>query len=118
MATISSHILDAERGDHAAGIGISCYRLWEDGSKEMIFSVQADAQGRISESVEIGESGENLEVVIDSGAYLDGHHGEIRSDFQRLMDEIVVRVHIDDPKKACHIPVILSSHSHTVWWSR
>ena len=76
MSTISSHVLDAERGDHAAGIGISCYRRSVDGAREKMFAVHADAQGRISETVEIGESGENLEIVFSSGAYLDKHGGE------------------------------------------
>ena len=117
MATLSSHVLDAERGDHAAGIGIRCYRLSADGRRETVFDVAADAQGRIREELEIGEGEGGFEVVFASGAYLDGLRKDGGGGSRRPVEEIVVRVRIDDPHKTCHIPVILSSHSCTVWWS-
>jgi len=33
------------------------------------------------------------------------------------MQSVVVRISLPDPDARYHIPVVLSPHSYTVWWS-
>ncbi len=49
MAVVSSHILDSVSGGSAAGIRCELFRLQADSSKQVVFDVIADAEGRISE---------------------------------------------------------------------
>jgi len=55
MVTISSHVLDAVIGTHAAGIRVQCFRRDALGTASLIFDQAADKQGRITQSVEIAQ---------------------------------------------------------------
>jgi len=39
MTTISSHVLNAVDGTHAAGVRVECFRLGDDDRAEPVFSV-------------------------------------------------------------------------------
>ena len=117
MATISSHVLDSVIGTHASGIRIECFRLMGDASKEKLFDVIANEEGRIAESVEIdaANSDTQYELVFHSAAYFDSQPAIPK--VRQIMDVVVVRITIPEPTGRVHIPVVLSPHSYTIWWS-
>ena len=73
MATLSSHVLDAVNGTHAAGVRVDCHRIGDDGRAEPIFSVESGADGRIAATVEVdgADAGRVYELRFHTGEYFD-----------------------------------------------
>jgi len=115
MATVSSHILDSLRGDHATGIRCQLFRLNKESDWQLVFDVKADDEGRISESVEIEKANRDakFELVIHNAAYFSMQSIEDES----MVETIVIRFAMTDSHKRYHMPVMLSPHSYSTWWS-
>lgn len=115
MATISSHVLDSVIGTHASGIRIECFRL--TGSKEKLFDVIANEEGRIAVPIEIDSADDHAqyELVFHSAAYFDAQPTTPKA--RQIMNVVVVRIVIPNPQEKIHIPLVLSPHSYTIWWS-
>ena len=117
MATITSHVLDSVKGTHAAGIRIACFRRDETGTTTLLFDKKANEQGRIQEAIDISNTGESneIELVFAAAEYFKSltqsdTHGQI-------MDTVVIRLTLNDSEGSYHVPVMLSPHSYSVWWS-
>ncbi len=115
MATVSSHVLDSVRGTHAAGIRCQLYRRLRDAPSELVFDVKADTEGRISEEVEVEKATRDAEyeLVFHNGAYFSMQS----SRFDTVVETIVIRFVITDNHKRYHLPVMMSPHSYSTWWS-
>ena len=115
MATVSSHILDSVSGDHATGVRCQLFQLKEETERQLVFDVKADDEGRISETVEIEKANRDakFELVIHSAAYFSMH--SINND--SIVETIVIRFAMTDSHKRYHLPVMLSPHSYSTWWS-
>lgn len=119
MATISSHVLDSVIGTHASGIRVECYLRTADGQSTPVFDVVASDEGRISETVIVDESsarsGEQYELIFHSADYYKNMH--LPDDGYQVMQTVVVRISMPDPDEKYHLPIMLSPHSYSVWWS-
>lgn len=115
MATVSSHILDSVSGDHATGIRCQLFRLNKESDRQLVFDVKADDEGRISESVEIEKANRDakFELVIHNAAYFSMQS----IDDDSMVETIVIRFAMNDKHKRYHLPVMLSPHSYSTWWS-
>ena len=113
MATVSSHILDSVKGDHAAGIRCQLFQLGEAG-KSQVFDVGADVEGRIVEIVSIDDSnrGAEFELVIHAAEYFTAQGGSPGSP----VTTVVIRFTMIDDAARYHLPVMLSPHSYSTWW--
>ena len=111
MAIVSSHILDSVSGGSAAGIRCELFRLLADSSKQIVFDVIADVDGRISETVGVEDSaiGGEFELVMHAADYFGAEKAVVQT--------VVIRFVIDDADKRYHLPVMLSPHSYSTWWS-
>lgn len=116
MATISSHVLDSVVGDHGRGMRIECYRL-EGTGRSLLFDVIANEQGRIVETVGLAGSPDDVryEMVFHTAAYFAAQPATPKA--RQIMDEVVVRFVIPADDEKIHIPLVLSPHSYTIWWS-
>ena len=116
MATISSHVLNAVNGTHAGGVRVECRRIGDDGRVEPVFSVESGEDGRIACTADVDgtDAGRVYELVFHTGAYFDG---EGLAQQARIMPEIVFRLRLPDPDARYHVPVIVSPHGYSVWWS-
>ena len=117
MAVISSHVLDAVKGISAVGIRVELFRLCDSDPSQQLFDTCSDSEGRISESVTVESNRVDViyELVFHTGDYFpvtvfaeESHHN---------VQSVVVRISMPDPDARYHIPVVLSPHSYTVWWS-
>ncbi len=115
MATVSSHILDSVTGGSAAGIRAELFQSDGGTGKTLVFDVFADVEGRICESIDSVTGGE-LELVLHSADYFSKFIPEINE--RLIVKTVVVRFAMPDPEMRCHIPVMLSPHSYSVWWSK
>ena len=117
MAVISSHVLDAVKGISAVGIRIELFRLYDANPSQRLFETHSDSEGRISESVAVvGNPADAVyELVFHTGDYFPVT--VISEESRHNVQSVVVRISMPDPDARYHIPVVLSPHSYTVWWS-
>jgi 5-hydroxyisourate hydrolase len=115
MATVSSHILDSVSGRSAAGIRCQLYRIDDNEARQLVFDVSADTEGRIAERVEINAAnrGGEFELVFHGSSYFSGQSVNADS----MVRNVVIRFFMDDDQKRYHLPVMLSPHSYSTWWS-
>lgn len=114
MATVSSHVLDSVIGTHASGIRVVCYQRNADAQTTPIFDVCATAEGRISETVNV-QSGAEYEMVFHSADYYQSM--QLPDDGFQVLKTVVVRIEMPVPDAKYHLPIMLSPHSYSVWWS-
>ena len=112
MATISSHVLDSVIGDHARGIRIQCFQV---GVETAVFDIIANEQGRINTDLTLPIPQTAYELIFHTAAYF-----ATQPDLPvagQIMNEVVVRFTVPDSDSRIHIPLVLSPHSYTIWWS-
>lgn len=114
MATISSHILDSVSGDHASGIRIECLKRQDNGVSDSLFNVHANEEGRISEAIDINP-GDEVQLHIFAQEYFDQSAHVYTS--EQTMPVIVVQLKLVEPSAKYHVPIMLSPHAYSVWWS-
>ncbi|MDH3693155.1 MAG: hydroxyisourate hydrolase [Gammaproteobacteria bacterium] len=122
MATVSSHILDSVSGTHAGGIRVELFRLHDDGGKELVFDAIASDEGRITETVDatVFNSTTEYELIFHTADYFASRPNTasaIPVNTKQVLDVVVVRMTMDDAEARYHIPLVLSPHSYTIWWS-
>jgi len=117
MATISSHVLDSVIGTHASGIRVECYQRDKVGGSTLLFDVLASSDGRISETISanVAQTCKDLELVFHSADYYQSM--QLPDDGFQVLKTIVVRIELPDPDEKYHLPIMLSPHSYSVWWS-
>ncbi len=115
MATVSSHILDSVSGWSAAGIRCQLSQFVDNGKNRLIFDVFADEEGRITQDVEIDDTvvGSEFELVFFGADYFARQSIKTES----AVSVVVIRFVMDDDEKRYHMPVMLSPHSYSTWWS-
>jgi len=102
--TISTHVLDTERGVPAAGVHVTLYRL--DVGQAPIRMTQAltDADGRVRDMLErpltAGEYRLEFDVAHEDGSF-----------FTR----VAVDVRVEDVGRSYHVPLLLAPYSMTTY---
>lgn len=114
MATISTHVLDSVIGTHASGIRVECFRRLPNGHSTLVFDVYATREGRIAEAIE-ADAGAEFELVFHSADYYQNMH--LPDDGYQVVNAIVIRINTPEPDEKYHLPIMLSPHSYSVWWS-
>lgn len=105
IPTISTHVLDTERGAPAAGVRVALYRLGvgDAGPIRMTQSL-TDADGRIHDLLErplvAGEYRLEFAVAHEGGSF-----------FTR----IAIDVDITDAERSYHVPLLLAPYSMTTY---
>jgi 5-hydroxyisourate hydrolase len=102
--TISTHVLDTERGQPASGVRVTLYRL--DVAEAPIRMTQAltDGDGRIRDLLErplqVGDYRLEFDVTREDGGF-----------FTRMS----VDLRIDDAARSYHVPLLLAPFSMTTY---
>jgi 5-hydroxyisourate hydrolase len=89
---ISTHVLDTERGEPAAGVIVELYR-----GDDLLTAAETDGDGRI---VELSDG------QLEAGTYRLVFHPP-STFFRRVELEIAV----DDPNRHYHVPLLVSPYS-------
>ncbi len=114
MATLTSHFLNGINGTHAAAVGVELIYIEANGVRNKLFETLSDDGGRFSHDFYAISNGK-YEMVIASGIYFEGQ--SLPKIGVQILAEIVIRFSILKPDTRCHIPVIMSPHSYSCWWS-
>ena len=111
MAIVSSHILDSVTGRSAAGIRCQLLKIGPGGQRQAVFDVIADAEGRIHETIPSADtdSGGEYELVLHAADYFQAESATV--------PVVVLRFLVHDVERRYHLPVMLSPHSYSTWWS-
>ncbi len=117
MATVSSHILDSIIGASAAGIRVQLVRIISATERQLLFDTNADQEGRIAETVVIDPAlaDSEYELIFHSAGYFAGR--AIPAGEQQIIKTVVIRFSMPDAGQRYHIPLMLSPHAYSVWWS-
>ena len=112
MATVSSHILDTVSGTHAAGIRCQLFRLGD--TRQLLFDVNANEEGRIAETVSVdgASRGSEYELVLHGADYFAARALAVDS----IVKTVVLRFVMDDDSKRYHLPVMLAPNSYSTCW--
>jgi hydroxyisourate hydrolase len=102
--TISTHVLDTERGTPAMGVHVTLYRLDVGDAPIRITQALTDADGRVRDLLErplaAGRYRLEFEVAHEDGSF-----------FTR----IAVDVAIDDVERSYHVPLLIAPYSMTTY---
>ena len=125
-AEFSTHVLDGTTGTHAAGVLVTVAVILPSGERRVLFRGETASDGRITAELDTpspGPPGSPMvcEAVFEIGAYFSGR-GNIRTaEVQERtgvqMTELVFRVRIPRKGGRFHLPVIMSPHANSAWWS-
>jgi len=100
--TISTHVLDMERGLPAAGIRVTLYRLADDGRPVRMTQALTDDDGRVRDLLErpLLPGDYRLEFGFGSGGF-----------FEKLSLDL----HVTDVSRSYHVPLLRSSFGLTTY---
>ena len=111
MPSISTHVLNSENGTHVAGLTVTLTHIESDGTKKNIFSNKTDAGGRILENFDFPlTSNEIFEIEFK----LSDIHNKKKGIY---CNDIIFRVSLSSENEKFHIPIIVSQHGASTWWS-
>ena len=114
MATVSTHLLDSVTGKSAAGVRSQLFRIDANSRRHLLFDVETDEEGRIAEVIVLGsDAGCEFELVFHARDYFTS----FSLGWESPVSCVVIRFAMDDDAKRYHLPVMLSPHSYSTWWS-
>jgi 5-hydroxyisourate hydrolase len=106
--TISTHVLDLERGEPAADVGVALFRLADDGTPELVSELQTDADGRIADLLEGGDLvAGDYQLAFDVGGY--------RDEPDALFQSLAIALRVTDVGRAYHVPLLLSPYGMSTY---
>jgi 5-hydroxyisourate hydrolase len=142
VPTISTHVLDTERGAPAVGVHVTLYRLADDGRPLRIAQALTDAEGRVRDLLErpLAAGDYRLEfdlareIAVDPPAHdgpapapavsrlRDGPEGlpaqsatGDASGPERFFRRLTIDLRVIDPGRSYHVPLLLAPYSVTTY---
>ena len=115
VPTISTHVLDTERGMPAAGVHVTLYRIADDGRPFRLTQALTDADGRVADLLDrpLTAGDYRLEFALTHELDDAAPGAPARSDpfFRRL----TVDLRVTDTSRSYHVPLLLAPYSMTTY---
>jgi 5-hydroxyisourate hydrolase len=110
--TISTHVLDTERGMPAAGLHVSLFRLGEDGRPLRLTQAFTDEDGRVRDLLDrpLSPGDYRLEFRL---AYDRGEGPG--ADGERFFRRLSIDLRIVDIGRSYHVPLLLAPYGMTTY---
>lgn len=102
MTTLSTHVLDTERGMPAAGVSVTLSR-----GHERLVEARTGSDGRIGDLGGPLDSGTYL-LVFDVAAYLEGHGRAVP-----FLERVSLEFHLDGAQPHYHVPLLITPYACT-----
>jgi 5-hydroxyisourate hydrolase len=108
--TISTHVLDAERGMPAEGVHVTLYKLVDGGQPIRMTQALTDGDGRIRDLLErpLTAGDYRLEFNLANERVSD-------SADRRFFRRLALELRVEDTKRSYHVPLLLSSFAMTTY---
>ncbi len=100
--TISTHVLDLETGEPAAGFPVALFRLGDDGQPELLAELETDGDGRVRSLLRTPLTVGSYQLIFDVSAWLD------TEDRDGFFENMAVGFRVDDPERSYHVPLLLT----------
>jgi 5-hydroxyisourate hydrolase len=111
VPTISTHVLDTERGLPAAGVAVTLYRLADDGRLLRLTQALTDTDGRVRDLLErplvAGEYRLEFDLAPPAGAR--------DQDAERFFRRVSLDLQVTDVARNYHVPLLLAPFSVTTY---
>ena len=104
VPTISTHVLDTEKGVPAAGIHVTLFRLADDGRPLRLTQALTDDDGRV---------GDLLGRPLTAGDYRLAF--DFASESDRFFRRFTIDLRVTDTKRSYHVPLLLAPFSLTTY---
>jgi 5-hydroxyisourate hydrolase len=105
IPTISTHVLDTEKGVPAVGVHVTLFRLADDGRPLRLTQALTDDDGRV---------GDLLGRPLTAGDYrLEFNLASDETD--RFFRRLTIDLRVMDPKRSYHVPLLLAPFSLTTY---
>lgn len=101
--SLSTHVLDAVRGEPAAGVQVRLYR-----GDELVAELKTDADGRIRDAFPPLEAGVHR-LVFETEPYFAAQNVEC------FYPEVAVCFVVEDPGRHYHVPLLLSPFAYSTY---
>jgi 5-hydroxyisourate hydrolase len=109
--TISTHVLDTERGTPAVGLAVTLYRLSDDGRPLRLTQALTDSDGRVKDLLERPLVAGGYRLEFDLVRRGDGDDEAARPLFRRL----TIDLDVTDVARSYHVPLLLAPYSMTTY---
>ena len=114
VPTISTHVLDTERGLPAVGVHVTLYRIADDGRPFRLTQALTDADGRVADLLDrpLTAGDYRLEFALAQEAD-DGPPPKAATDpfFRRLS----IDLRVTDTTRSYHVPLLVAPFSMTTY---
>ena len=111
MPSVSTHVLNSENGTHVSGLTVTLTHIQSDGIRKIIFSNKTDTGGRLVENFDFPLINEEF---FEIEFKLSDIHIKKKGIY---CSDIIYRVSFSSENETFHIPIILSQHGASTWWS-
>lgn len=115
IPTISTHVLDTERGLPAVGVHVTLYRIADDGRPLRLTQALTDADGRVGDLLDrpltAGDYRLEFALVLDLDDAARGAPPP-RDPFFRRMS---VDLRVSDTTRSYHVPLLVAPFSMTTY---
>ena len=108
--TISTHVLDTERGAPAVGVAVTLYRLADDGRPLRLTQALTDDDGRVRDLLErpltAGEYRLEFVLALDPAS---------ATDEARFFRRMTLDLRVTDVQRSYHVPLLVAPFSMTTY---
>ncbi len=113
--TISTHVLDTELGKPAVGVHVTLYRLSDDGRPLRLTQALTDGDGRVRDLLErpLVAGDYRLEFALGPLDPVDVAPPE--TDVDRFFRRVAIDLHVSDPARSYHVPLLLAPFALTTY---
>lgn len=111
--TISTHVLDTERGQPAAGVHVTLYKLGEDGRPIRLTQALTDGDGRVRDLLERPLTPGDYRLEFTLARERADPDGPDEGD--RFFRRLSIDLRIADVGRSYHVPLLLAPYSLTTY---
>ena len=110
IPTISTHVLDTQKGAPAVGVHVTLYRIADDGQPLRLTQALTDDDGRVTDllgrPLAAGDYRLEFNLAPDSGDDADP---------DRFFRRLTVDLRVSDVTRSYHVPLLLAPFSMTTY---
>lgn len=115
VPTISTHVLDTERGLPAAGVHVTLYRIADDGRPLRLTQALTDADGRVADLLDRPLTAGDYRLEFALTRELDDAVPGVTGGADPFFRRMSVDLRVTDTKRSYHVPLLLAPFSMTTY---
>lgn len=115
MGKLSTHVLDTAHGCPGSAIRLELYRIYGDGTRELLKRAVTNLDGRTDSPLLEGaamQTGE-FELQFHTAEYFEARGAELSN--PPFLDIIPIRFAISDDETSYHVPLLVSPWSYSTY---